>query len=174
MPSDYLELSKGKVRPGLPRVKGLAVVATEPERSANHDTGGHFTLRNKAAAGRSVKQMLKRQLGKDATDANVQRLYSDTRTLFLAELARMPNRSPAVQRDLCARARWSALSAWYATRAAELGLDTPEGLALVDVSLKLDARAERLGVTALAISERLAKSAPKGDPLAWLHEETSK
>jgi hypothetical protein len=152
-----------------PRIGDLSAVAAEPERSDNHDALGRFTPRNNAPAGRAVKVMLKRQLGKDATEENVQRLYRDTRTLFLAELAKMPDRSPAVQRDLASRARWSALSAWYATRAAELGLDSPAGLALIDVSLKCDARAERLGITALAISERLAKVKPKkASDFPWL------
>jgi hypothetical protein len=52
--------------------------------------------------------------------------------------------------------------------AASVGLDTLEGLKYLDMATKLDARAERLGVTALDIAERLHKAEPKADPLAWL------
>jgi hypothetical protein len=52
--------------------------------------------------------------------------------------------------------------------AASVGLDTLEGLKYLDMATKLDARAERLGVTALDIAERLHKAEPKQDPLAWL------
>jgi len=147
-----------------PRIGSLSAVATVGEPSTDRAAGGLFAHGNKAASERSVKQMLKRQLGKGATAEAVQQLYRDTRILFLAELARMPNKSPAVQRDLAARSRWSALSAYYAQVATERGLDTPAGIVLIELSLKCDARAERLGITALAISERLAKVSPKAKP----------
>jgi|GEM_PF-3296543 len=157
MATDLLESSHGKTRPPRVTVSRLSSAASEPERSHNHDALGRFTRGNRAPADRGVKVMLKRQLGKDATDAVVQQLYRETRVLFLAELAQMPCKPPAVQRDLAARARWSALSAHYAQAAAQRGLETPEGIELVELSLKCDARAERLGVTALAIAERTAK-----------------
>jgi hypothetical protein len=157
----------GKARPQPPRSKDLpsALSAAEPNRG--RDASGRFAPGNGLATERGIKALLKRQLGKHADDAEVQSLYRETRIQFLAELGRMPSKAPQVQRDLCARARWSALSARYAALAASLGLDTPEGQKALDTAMKLDARAERLGVTALDIAERLHRSEPK-DPLAWL------
>lgn len=150
----------GKARPQPPRSKNLPAVLTVGDPRQGRDANGRFAPGNGVATERGIRALLKRQLGKHATDEDVQSLYRETRIQFLAELARMPSSAPQVQRDLCARARWSALSARYAAQAAAIGLDTPDGQKLIELAMKLDARAERLGVTALDIAERLA---PKAD-----------
>ena len=157
-----------KARPQCPRSKNLPALLTAGEPNQGRDASGRFAPGNGVATERGIRALLKRQLGKHADDAEVQGLYRETRIQFLAELARMPSKAPQVQRDLCARARWSALSARYASQAAAVGLDTPEGQKFVELAMKLDARAERLGVTALDIAERLHKAEPRKDPLAWL------
>jgi hypothetical protein len=47
------------------------------------------------------------------------------------------------------------LSAHYALRAAEFGLESKEGQACLELALKLDARCERLDVTAIDLANRL-------------------
>jgi len=163
-----IRFEHGKARPQPPRSKDLPGTLTAGQPNHGRDSSGRFAPGNGVATERGIKALLKRQLGKHADDEEVQGLYRETRIQFLAELNRMPSKSPQVQRDLCARARWSALSARYAASATALGLDTPEGMKALDTAMKLDARAERLGVTALDIAERLHKSEPKQDPLAWL------
>lgn len=157
----------GKARPQPPRSKNLPATLTAGEPNRGRLPNGRFAPGNGVATERGIKALLKRQLGKHADDAEVQGLYRETRIQFLAELGRMPSNAPQVQRDLCARARWSALSARYASAAAAVGLDTEEGQKLLELALKLDARAERLGVTALDIAERLAKAAPKQGKPVW-------
>lgn len=163
-----IRVEHGKARPQPPRSKDLPGTLTAGQPSLGRDSAGRFMPGNGVATERGVKALLKRQLGKHVDDEDVQALYRETRIQFLAELGRMPSKAPQVQRDLCARARWSALSARYAASATALGLDTPEGMKALEMALKLDARAERLGVTAQDIAERLHKSEPKADPLAWL------
>lgn len=163
-----IRFEHGKARPQAPRVKDLPSTLTVGQPNRGRDSNGRFAPGNGVATERGIKALLKRQLGKHADDEEVQSLYRETRIQFLAELGRMPSKAPQVQRDLCARARWSALSARYAAQAAAVGLDTPEGQKALDTAMKLDARAERLGVTALDIAERLHKAEPKADPLAWL------
>lgn len=159
----------GKARPQLPRAKNLPAQLTAAEPIQGRDQSGRFAPGNGVATDRGIKALLKRQLGKHADDAEVQALYRETRIQFLAELARMPSKAPQVQRDLCARARWSALSARYVAQAAAIGLDSPEAQKLVELAMKLDARAERLGVTALDNSKRLAD--PNANKTAdWLLE----
>jgi hypothetical protein len=57
---------------------------------------------------------------------------------------------------VAARARAAVLAARFARKAAEVGLDTPEGAKALAQSVSLDQRAERLAVTSLDISARLA------------------
>ncbi|HEX9619439.1 MAG TPA: hypothetical protein VF989_04855, partial [Polyangiaceae bacterium] len=92
--------------------------------------------------------MIRRQLGAEGSEA-VERLTSDTLALFRALTRSVASDAPQVQDTLARRARWSVLSAHYALRAAELGLETDAGQRCLDLALKLDARAERLDVTAL-------------------------
>lgn len=156
-----------KLRAQPPRAKNLGrLTAGQPNRGRG--AGGRFAVGNKEATERTVKAAIKRQLGRDATTPEVESLYRETMIQFRAELRRMPSQAAHVQRELAARARWSVLSARYATRAAELGLDSEEGQKALELALKLDSRAERLGVTALDIAERLHRSEPKPNPLAWL------
>jgi hypothetical protein len=147
----------GKLRPQPPRLKNLpALTAGEPRRGRTAD--GRFARGNDVATERGIKAQLRRQLGRDAEGPDVERLYRETLVQFRAELRQMPSQAPQVQRELAARARWSVLSARYATRAAELGLDTPKGQKAMALAMQLDQRAERRLVTATDISERLAKT----------------
>jgi hypothetical protein len=60
------------------------------------------------------------------------------------------------------------LSARFAAKAAEVGLYTPEGAKLLEMSAKLDARAERLQVTARDEAERINRSRPVPDEMpSW-------
>jgi hypothetical protein len=106
--------------------------------------------------------LIRRQLGAEGSEA-VERLTSDTLALFRALTRSVPSDAPQVQDTLARRARWSVLSAHYALRAAELGLETDAGQRCLDLSLKLDARAERLDVTALDLASRLDAAKPPTD-----------
>lgn len=151
----------GAVRTAPARRKDLApYTAAEPDR--NRDGTGRFVAGNDAARRKAIRALLKRQLGADATTEEVEQLYRETMVQFRACLADLPANDAAEVQDLTARrARWSVLSARYASKAAEVGLFTDAGAKLMDIALKLDARAERLAVTARDEAERLAATRPR-------------
>lgn len=141
--------------------------AAEPNR--DRAPGGRFAPGNRAAERSGVKQLIKRHLGADAATEEVEQLYRDTMVLFRGCLAALPSSDAVEVQDLTARrARWSILSARFAAKAAEVGLFTEEATKLLEMALKLDARAERLAVTARDEAERLTKSRPQQSGLAAL------
>lgn len=148
-----LRFEKGKRRPQPARLKDVA--KRSANGTVNHNPDGTFTTKNRAAVNRGTKAAIKRQLGSGATSEAVERLYSDTKVIFLALSRAVGSSAPQVQDTLARRARWGVLSAHYALRAAELGLETDAGQACLELALKLDARAERLDVTALDLANRL-------------------
>lgn len=145
----------GAMRTAPPRRKDQAPY-TAPEPSRDRAAGGRFAKGNRAAERSGVRALIKRQLGVDAKTEEVEQLYRDTVVTFRALLADLPSNDAAEVQDLTARrARWSVLSARFAAKAAEVGLFTEEGSRLLEVAMKLDARAERLAVTARDEAERL-------------------
>lgn len=155
---------KGKLRPQPPRLKNLR--AQRPrKRSGNQDSKGRFVAGNTAPKGRKVKALIRRYLGEGVTSEQAQELTRDTLALFKALRRSVPNDAPQVQDTLARRARWSVLSAWYALHALELGLGTEAGAKALEMSLKLDARAERLDVTALDLATRLDSGESSANPL---------
>jgi hypothetical protein len=157
---------KGKLRPQPARLKDVA--KRSANGAVNHDKKGRFAAGNTAAGDRRLKVAIKRQLGREATGEAVERLYRDTKSVFLALVRSVGSDAPAVQDTLARRARWGVLSAWYSLRAVELGLETKEGQACLELALKLDARAERLDVTALDLANKLDSASPV-DPLDALN-----
>ncbi len=157
---------KGRLRPQPPRLKNVSRAERSGERSRNQDAAGRFVAGNDAPKGRAVKRIIRRYLGEGAASSEqVAALTSDTLALFKAFRRALGCDAPQVQDTVARRARWGVLSAWYALRAAELGLGTEEGMAAIDMALKLDARAERLDVTALDLAARLRSAEPAKNPI---------
>jgi len=150
----------GKARTAPTRRKDLPGY-TAPDRNRNHGASGRFQPGNDAGKRKAIRQLLKRQLGAEASTEEVEQLYRETMVQFRACLADLPASDAAEVQDLTARrARWSVLSARFASKAAEVGLFTEQGAKLIDVALKLDARAERLAVTARDEAERVHATRP--------------
>jgi hypothetical protein len=146
----------GKGRPQPPRLKDLGSAERSGERNRNQDAKGRFAPGNDAPKGRAVKRIIRRYLGEGAANSElVEQLTQDTLHLFKAFRRAIGSEVPQVQDTVARRARWGVLSAWYARHAAEVGLGTQEGDRLLEMALKLDARAERLDVTALDLAQRL-------------------
>lgn len=155
----------GGVRTAPPRRKDLARVYTAPDRSRNHGPDGRFKGGNDAASRKAIRAQLKRQLGAGTTSEELEALFREVMVEFRSLLLDLPASDAAEVQSLTARrARWAVLSARYALQAAEVGLFTDEGMRLLDVALKLDARAERLAVTARDEAERLADARGEPDP----------
>lgn len=149
-----IERSHGRARPTLPRASDLPVELPADERSAQRDASGRFTSGNGIGNGRHWKRVLARQLGTDLA-GEAGELGRDAWVLYRALLSELPIDCASVRQLVAARARAAVLSARYARRAAETGLDTDEGVLALEMSVKLDARAERLAVTSLDIATRL-------------------
>lgn len=163
-----------KLRPQPPRLKDLKRRERNGERSRNHGPRGLFTAKNDAARNRAFTALVKRHLGADATGEQAKILTKETLVTYRACLRALgtPGRIPQVQDTVARRSRWSTLSAHYALLAAEKGLGTEAGDAALEMALKLDARAERLDVTALDLAERLETSEPVQSEAERIRETT--
>ncbi|MDX2054068.1 MAG: hypothetical protein SFV15_16835 [Polyangiaceae bacterium] len=150
-----------RLRPQPPRRKNLPEYSA-PKPDGNRVAGGRFAPGNRAAEERAIKAIIRKQLGPSAGTEEVAQLYKDSLQLFRKLLTSLPsNDSPEVQDLIARRARWSVLSARFAAKAVEQGLFDEQGSKLLDMSLKLDARAERLAVTARDEAERIHRSRPQ-------------
>jgi len=156
----------GAVRTQPPRRKDQTSY-TAAERSRNHGALGRFARGNDAAKRKAIRSLIKRQLGAEATTQEVEQLYRDVMVTFRSLLSDLPANDATEVQDLTARrSRWGVLSARYVAKAAEVGLFTDAGMKLLDVALRLDARAERLAVTARDEAERIHRTKPEA-PQWW-------
>lgn len=159
-----IERSHGKARPTLPRRRDLEAADADRDPCRGRDEHGRFASGNEAGTGRGWKAIVAKHLGREL-QGEAGPLAREALQLFRAELAQMPHDGPQVRQLVAARARSAVLAARYAMRAAELGLDTDVGQKAIELSMRLDARAERLAVTALDIASKLAKAEGKRKPI---------
>jgi hypothetical protein len=169
-----VERSQRKLRPSLPRLKDLrAVPLPAKDRSVGRGADGRFAPGNRhSSRSRGWRKALVQLAGPHIASSDVQRLASDSATLFRACLAELPCDGPTVSRVLAESARSSVVSTHLAARALELGIETAKGRALLELSMKLGQRAERTAVTAYDLAQRLAEAQRKAEPmghLAWLN-----
>jgi len=155
-----IEQSRGKARPTLPRSSDLAAPEAVGEPSGVRDSHGRFAPKNGIGAGARWKHLLAESLGRDLAGEAGQ-LGREAYRLYRSFLSDLPVDCSSVRALVVARARAAVLSARYVRRGAELGLDTEAGAACLGEALKWDARAERLAVSSLDISTRLATVARK-------------
>lgn len=162
-----MERSKGKMRPSLVRASDLTPPETEPKPTAQRDSHGHFAAGNRTALGARFTHAIRQSLGtKSATGAAVI-VARDARRVFGHVLASLPSDAPPVRALLSIYARHQALHAYYTVRAEALGLDTPEGLRLLEVADRQSQRAERVLVTCHDLARVHAATAKdRGDPTA--------
>lgn len=158
-----IERSHGKARPTLPRLADVPEQGTAGEPNGQRDAKGRFTGGNKLATGRGWKHVITKGLGAEL-EGEAGELGNEAAVLFRAFMADLPCDAASVRQLVAARARAAVLSARYSRVAAQSGLDTPEGSQAASEALKWDARAERLAVTSMDVSVRLAKVA-KGTPV---------
>lgn len=150
-----LERSKGKLRPTLPRSSDLAGVNAAGEPLAARGPGGLFAPGNSVGAGAAWKYAIGAALGAErAGDAG--KLGKEAYRLYRAFMRDLPCDCASVRQLVAQRARAAAFSAYYANKAGELGLTSELGMQANAEALKWDARAERLAVTSLDVSTKLA------------------
>lgn len=153
-----IEQSHGKARPGLPRSGDLATPKAEDKRNGKRGPGGRFAPGNDIGRGRGWRNLIRKSLGATVSTELVERLCREAWTLHLAFMRELPFDGAQVTALSAARARWTALASYFATRGAELGLETDKGQRALELSMRLDQRAERLAVTALDIATKLANA----------------
>jgi hypothetical protein len=167
-----IERSKGKARPALPRSSDLAVPQPPPDPRQGRDVNGRFTSGNRTARGRGWKRAIGQLAGSELAP-ELRQLAGDAGSLYRARLGELPHQGPTVSSLVAEGARSSVLSARFAARAFELGLDTDAGRAALETSMRLGQRAERTSISAIDIAVRLAVADERRHPsgLAALRAE---
>ncbi|NOU30978.1 MAG: hypothetical protein HOO96_24025 [Polyangiaceae bacterium] len=92
-------------------------------------------------------------------------MADDAWRIFCATVREMPSDGPSVRNLLMQQAKQSALSAFWEGEAARRGLTTEGGVEAQELAMKHGQRAERLIVTALDISTKLASVKNAAAPL---------
>ena len=159
-----IEQSHGKARPTLPRSSDLRNVETARNPAAGRGPGGRFAAGNRISVHAGEKHAVSKLLGLASDNPDVMTVARDARRLFAGFLRDLPHDGQSVRDLVARRARHAAVEAYYVTKAAIAGLDTPEGQALDDRAMKHGMRAERLAVTSLDIATRLAAKRPPDAP----------
>lgn len=158
-----LEQSHGRARPTLPRSGDLPAVPAEHERSRQRDAKGRWVAGNAGGNGRGWRAAVAKMIGRELK-GEAAPLARESFRMYRALLAELPHDGAQVSSLVASRARSAVVAARYFARAAELGLDTDEGRAALELSMRLDQRAERLAVTALDVATRLATADRKRRP----------
>lgn len=164
-----LERSQGKLRSLRPRSSDLAVPQPAPERSQGRDERGRFAPGHKSARGKGWKRAIRSLAGPGISDPELHALAGDAGSLYRARLGELPHQGATVSAIVAEGARSSVLSARFAAKALELGLDTDAGMKALELSMRLGQRAERTSITALDVATKLAEAERrKPQPWPWL------
>ena len=158
------------LRPSLPRSSDLAAIPTDGVPSGKRAAGGRFALGNQDASGKGWKSILRQQVT-GPLKGEAEPLAREAYALYRALIQELPCDSPGVRQLVAARARAAVLSARYALLAAERGYETLEGVAALEMSTRLCQRAERLAISSLDVSTKLAVAARKRPQASAVEQE---
>jgi hypothetical protein len=171
-----LEECRGKTRLTPPRLSDLGTVETASDRQDDHDAKGRFTARNRASADRSAKRSLTAALraarkrlrealeGVEPTAADA--LLGAAMSIYSSASRELGSRSILVASPLVSFSVGSVLESHYIGRAAEVGLESPAGIALVELAHRCSQQSNRAMVAALAVLKALGGKAGKPKPNA--------
>lgn len=175
--ADVGELSKGKVRPMLPRPSDIE--ASEPrtgqERLDGRNPDGTARFRNQLALGRGWKSRIRRAVAHVAGDigADAANIQSSAEVVYRALLSDAPQSGPLVRMNAASCALEFALAEYLHGRALAAGLLTIDGEKLEGRAAQHRQRAERLSVTVHALSQRPKAKKRKAAPWAAGGGETT-
>jgi len=172
-----LERSHGKARPALPRASDLRPTESASKPSDTRAPDGRFAPGNRASVGARFTATIKKALGSKAATGEAIIVARDARRLFGHTLASLPSDAAPVRALLAIYSRHAALHGYFTLKAEALGLDTPEGLKLLEVADRQSQRAERTLVTvhdqARVHAEQAKRRGPDAKPF-WLDEPDGK
>lgn len=140
------ERSHGKLRPSLPRASDLGA-QTDGKPTDARTPDGRFAAGNRQARAARFTHTIRKALGSKAATGEALVVARDARRVFGHVLAALPSDAAPVRALLSVYARHQSLHAYYTLKAEALGLDTPEGLKMLEVADRQSQRAERVLVT---------------------------
>ncbi len=157
------ERSHGKLRPALTRASDLVATESGAKPPEARTPDGRFAAGNRAALAARFTHTIRKALGTKAASGEALIVARDARRVFGHVLRSLPSDAPPVRALLAVYARHQALHAYYTVRAEAAGLDTPEGLKLLEVADRQSQRAERVLVTCHDLARVHAELAAKSD-----------
>jgi hypothetical protein len=161
-----LSRSHGKTRTELPRLRRLAPVPPPVERpSDGRDASGRFAKGNSGARNRAWKTPIAKLLGRDLADPVAARVSADAWHWFSATVRTLPSDGPIVRSLAAQVAHHVALAAWWSAQVFDRTLGTVPSVEAEERARIHGQRAERLSVTLLDVSTRLAKSDARPSPM---------
>lgn len=164
-----MERTKNKMRPSLPRASDLRPSATVEKPTDARDAQGRFAAGNRTAQGARFTHAIRKSLGSSEAKGEALIVARDARRVFGHVLRSLPSDAPPVRALLAIYSRHAALNAYFTVKAEAAGLDTPEGLKLLEVADRQSQRAERVLVTVHDLARVHAKKAIEAnDPHAVL------
>lgn len=158
-----IEQSHGKARPVLPRASDLPVIEADAKPTIGRTAHGHFAAGNRTGLAARFTHTIKKALGTKAAAGDAKIVSRDARRVFSHLLRSMPSDAPPVRVLAAIHARHVALHGYYTAKAEEAGLETEDGLALLEVADRQSQRAERVLVTCLDVATKMAKKTDPGD-----------
>lgn len=161
-----VERSHGKARPTLPRASDQHPAEAVEKPSDQRAGHGHFAAGNRLGIEARFTHTVKKALGGSEGSGAALVVARDARRVFGHVLRTLPSDAAPVRALLAIYARHQALNAYYTVRAEALGLDTPEGLKLLEVADRQSQRAERVLVTVHDLARVHAKAPPPVDHAA--------
>jgi hypothetical protein len=161
--------SASKARPTLPRTRTLQAVDTVAKPAVARGPDGRFGAGNRAAHGARFTHAVRKSLGSKASEGEALVVARDARRVFGHVLHSLPSDAPPVRALLAVYSRHQALHAFFTCKAEVVGLDTKDGLALLQEANRQSQRAERTLVTCFDIARVCAQQAARQtSPIAGL------
>lgn len=165
-----IERSHGKARPTLVRSSDLQPApGAEQKPPVARAPNGRFAAGNQAASGARFTHAIRKALGSKAAEGEALIVARDARRVFGHVLRSLPSDAAPVRALLAIYSRHQALHGYYTVKAEAAGLDTPEGLKLLEVADRQSQRAERVLVTVHDLAAIHAKRRPDDGGTPWMN-----
>lgn len=142
------ERSHNKVRPMLVRASDLQPGQPADKPTTGRSDHGHFAAGNRLGVAARFMATVKKALGNKNSPGETRIVYRDARRVMAHVLRAMPSNAAPVRVLVAIHARHVALHGYFTAKAEAAGLDTPEGLKLLEVADRQSQRAERVLVSA--------------------------